>query len=77
MKEKLKELFRGCMRGRTMYVIPYCMGPLNSKLSIVGVEISDSPYVLANMHIMTRMGKGALEKAARKIAGRIIPRIVQ
>ena len=61
MYEKLKKLYDGCMQGRTMYVIPYCMGPIGSKLSKVGVELTDSIYVVLNMDIMTRMGKQALE----------------
>ncbi|MDN3507527.1 MAG: phosphoenolpyruvate carboxykinase (GTP), partial [Simkaniaceae bacterium] len=61
MKEKMHTLFQGCMKGRTMYVIPYCMGPVGSKMSIIGIEITDSLYVAVNMYIMTRMGKPALE----------------
>jgi phosphoenolpyruvate carboxykinase (GTP) len=62
---KMRELFRGSMRGRTMYVVPYCMGPLDSPLSRYGVEITDSAYVVLNMHIMTRMGRPALELISR------------
>jgi phosphoenolpyruvate carboxykinase (GTP) len=62
---KMRGLFSGCMKNRTLYVVPYCMGPINSPLSRCGVEITDSPYVVINMSIMTRMGRPALERIAR------------
>jgi phosphoenolpyruvate carboxykinase (GTP) len=64
-RAKMRSLFAGCMQGRTLYVVPYCMGPIDSPYSRCGVEITDSAYVVINMALMTRMGRAALERIAR------------
>jgi phosphoenolpyruvate carboxykinase (GTP) len=72
MRRKLKELFKGCMQGRTMYVLPFSMGPVGSAMSQIGVQLTDSPYVVVNMRIMARIGRPIFELIDRD-EKRVVP----
>ena len=71
MRERLQKLFKGCMRGRMLYVLPFCMGPLNSPFARLGVQLTDSAYVVVNTRIMAKVGQAVLEKLGDK--GAFIP----
>ena len=74
MEALLKDKFRGCMKGRTMYVIPFCMGPLDSPLAKIGVQVTDSPYAVLNMRIMAHMGKKVLDILVKERLGKVSSR---
>ena len=71
MRAKLMDKFNGCMKGRTMYVIPFCMGPPDSPLAKIGIEVTDSAYVVVNMRIMTHMGTHVLKRLEDEAEGKI------
>lgn len=71
MKQKMHQLFSGCMEGRTLYVVPFCMGQIDSSLAKIGIQITDSAYVAVNMHIMTHMGDAVIKKLGNK--GTFVP----
>src|SRR5437764_1008006 len=72
MRRKLKGLFDGCMRGRTMFVLPFCMGPIDSPMSQIGVQLTDSPYVVVSMRIMTRIGLPVFREIDKDVK-RVVP----
>ena len=71
MKKKILEVFKGSMRGRTMYVVPFCMGPLDSPLAKIGVQVTDSAYAVINMRIMAHMGSHVLDRLEKEAFGEI------